>query len=134
MDAYTEAHLFVAAIRVCEYKQSSPPSIEDVCELLGYSVEHGHTICRKMKKKNVVKTLEDAFSFKLSVADYLAIETFSKEPEKEDSLAKEIEAFKAKKKDMDAEVKKIQDEMEKKKKAQFADIEARLKAEIEKNK
>ncbi len=134
MDAYTEAHLFVAAIRVCEYKQNSPPSIEDVCELLGYSVEHGHTICRKLKSKNVIKTLEDAFSFKLYVADYLAIETFSKEPEKENSLAKEIEAFKAKKKDMDKEVANIQAEMERKKKAMFADIEARLKQELNKDK
>lgn len=116
MDAYTEAHLFVAAIRVCEYKQNSPPSIEEVCELLGFSVEHGHTVCRKLKSKNVVKTLEDAFSFKLYVADYLAIETFSKEPEEENSLAKEIEAFKAKKKDMDKEVEKIQAEMERKRK------------------
>ena len=132
MDAYTEAHLFIAAIRICEYKAGAAPSIEDVCELLDYSVEHGHTICRKLQTKNVVKTFEDPFSFKVSVGDYLAIETFSKEPEEEDGLAKEIEAFKAKKRDMDQEVAAIQEELDRKRKEKFADIEAQLKKEFNK--
>lgn len=132
MDAYTEAHLFVAAIRICEYKTGAAPSIEDVCKLLDYSVEHGHTICRKLQKQKVVKTFEDPFAFKVSVADYLTIETFSKEPEDEDNLAKEIEAFKAKKKDMNKEVEAIQAELDRKKKDMFADIEAQLKKELNK--
>lgn len=133
MDAYSEAHLFVAAIRICEHKTGAIPSIEDVCKLLDYSAEHGHTVCRKLQKKNVVKTFEDPFSFKVTVADYLSIETFSKEPEKEDNLAKEIEAFKAKKKDMSKEVEAIQAELDRKKQDMFADIEARLKKEIGKS-
>jgi len=132
MDAYTEAHLFIAAIRVCEHRSGSSPTIEQVCDLLGYSVEHGHSVCRKLKKKGVINTMEDAFAFKLAVADHLLIEGFSREEEEKDGLAKEIEAFKAKKKDMDAEVARIQADLDKKKKDMFADIEARFKDEMRK--
>ncbi len=132
MDAFTEAHLFVAAIRICQYKSGGTADIGDICKLLDYSVEHGHTVCRKLEKKGVVKTIEDPFAFKVSVKDYLAIETFSKEPEEDDKLAKEIEAFKAKKRDMDKEVAAIQAEIDRKKKDMFADIEAKLKQELNK--
>ncbi len=131
MDEYTEAHLFVAAIRICEQKSGASPIIEDICELLGFSVEHGHTICRKLKKKGIVNIYEDPFSFKVSVADHLAIELLPKEEKAEDSFAKEIEAFKAKKKDMNQEVANIQAELDRKKKEKFAEIEARLKGEID---
>ncbi len=132
MDAFTEAHLFVAAIRICEYKFGGTADMAEICNILGYSVEHGHTVCRKLEKKGVVKAFEDPFTFKVSIKDYLAIETFSKKPEEDDILAKEIEAFKAKKRDMDQEVAAIQAEIDRKKKDMFADIEAKLKKELNK--
>lgn len=132
MDAYTEAHLFVAAIRVCGNKTSATPTIEEICALLDCSVEHGHTVCRKLKEKGIVDTMETPFSFKVSITDHLAIELLPKEEVKEDSFAKEIEAFQANKRDMDEEVAAIQAEIDRKKQDMFAEMEAKLKNEFNK--
>ena len=132
MDAYTEAHIFVAAIRICENKNSATPTIEEICDILDCSAEHGHTICRKLKKKGIVATMETPFSFMVSITDHLAIELLPKEQEKEDSLAKEIEIFQANKRDMDKEVAAIQAEIDRKKQDMFAEMEAKLKNEFNK--
>lgn len=132
MDEYSEAHLFVAAIRVLEHRKTSPPSLEEVCELLQISVELGNTIRRKLTKGGIVASLEDPFGVKLAVADHLAMESLPKEAPAKDALAKELAEFQAKKKNSDEKVAAIQAEIEKKKKDMFADLEARLKKEMTK--
>ncbi len=132
MDAYNEAHLFVSAVRVCEYKTGGSPSLEEVCDLLGYSVEHGHVVCRDLAKKNIVATVDTPFSVKVLIADHLGIEDLSREDKPESSLERELEEFKSKKRDMDAEVAAIQAEIDKKKKDMFADLEEKFKQEMKK--
>jgi len=132
MDAYSEAHLFIAAIRLLQHRKASPPSLEEVCELLQISVELGNTTRRKLTKAGIVNSLEDPFGVKLMVGDHLAIESLPKEAPAEDSLAKELAEFQAKKKSGDEKVAAIQAELEKKKKEMFSDLEARLKKEMSK--
>ncbi|MBU1568700.1 MAG: hypothetical protein KJ630_24120 [Proteobacteria bacterium] len=134
MDAYTEAHLFVAAIRVLQHQAGCPPKLEDVCAMLSLSVELGHTLCRKLVKRGIIETFEDPFSIKLAVANHLDIETFPKKVTEENSLAKELEKFQSEKKNVDQKVAAIQAEMAKKRQNLFADIEAKFKKEIEKQK
>ena len=74
MDTYSEAHLFVAAIRILQHKQNMPPSLEDVCSMIETSVESGHAICRNLEKRRIIAVMEDPYSLKLNVADHLAIE------------------------------------------------------------
>lgn len=132
MDTYTEAHLFVAAIKVLQHQGGSPPKVEDVSAMLRISVESGYTICRNLKKLGIIETFEDPFVVKLAVANHLEIEKLPRQTAKENSLAKELEKFQAGKKNMDQKVADIQAEMAKKQKEMFADLEARLK-KAEKN-
>ena len=96
-------------------------------------MEAGLSIVRQLAKTSIVEMAEDPFSKKLSVGDHLAIEKLPREQDK-DGLARELEAFKSKKKNMDEKVASIQQEVEKKKKDLFADIEAQFKKEMDKNK
>lgn len=134
MDAHTEAHLFVAAIRVLQHQGGCPPNLEDVCAMLRLSAELGHTLCRKLAKRGIVETFEDPFTIKLAVAHYLDIETLPKKVMEENSLAKELEKFQSKKKNVDQKVATIQAEMAKKRQDLFADIDAKFKKEMEKQK
>jgi hypothetical protein len=134
MDAYTEAHLFVAAIRVLQHQTGCPPKLEDVCTMLSMSIELGHTLCRKLAKRGIVETFEDPFSIKLAVANHLDIETLAKTITEENTLAKELEKFQSEKKNVEQKVAAIQAEMAKKRQDLFADIEAKFKKEIAKQK
>lgn len=132
MDAYSEAHLFVSGIRICEFKEQAAPTMEAVCGLLEFSVEHGHAVARRLQKAGVLSIMEDPFSVRLGIVDYLEIENFSRDEKEESSIEKELAAFQKKKKNMDAKVASIQAELEKKKKDMFADLEERFKQEMEK--
>lgn len=134
MDAYSEAHLVVAAVRVLQHRGGCPPAIEEVAELLSISVELVHTISRRLKKQGILETFEDPFSLKLAVADHLAIENLPRTVSEENSLAKELEKFQSEKKNVDQKVAAIQAEMAKKRQELFADIEAKFKKEMEKQK
>jgi len=134
MDTYTEAHLFVAAIRVLQHLNGSPPRIEDVGGMLRISVESAHTTCRNLKKLGIVETFEDPFAVKLAVANHLEIEKIPRQAAQENTLAKELEKFQAGKKDMDQKIAVIQAEMAKKRKEMFAGLDAMFKKEADKGK
>ena len=129
MDPYNEAHIFVAALRVIQHN-SKNSAIEEVCELLNMSTEAGLSICRKLEKLGIVKTMKDPFSLRVSVEDHLAIEKLPRQEDKGDQLARELQAFRAKKRDMDSKVETIQAELARKRKSMFSDIEKKLKAEV----
>lgn len=134
MDAYTEAHLFVAAIRVLQHQGGCPPNLEDVCAMLGFSVELGHTLCRRLEKPGIIEIFADPFSIKLAVANHLEIENLPKKVTEENSLARELEKFQSEKKSSEQKVAAIQAEMARKRQDLFADIEAKFKKEMEKQK
>lgn len=134
MNTYKEAHLFVAAIRVLNHKNGGLPAIEDVCTLLDISVESGHAISRSLQKSDIVEMAEDPFSVRLNVKNHLAIEEISQQQEDDNTIAKELEKFQAKKKKMDQKITSIQEDLKKKQQDKFADIEAKFKKEMDKYK
>ena len=134
MDPYTEAHLFVAAIRLLQYQKQSPPTIEEVCEILNTSAEAGLAVCRKLQKRTIVAISEDPFSIKLGIDNHLEIEKLPRDQTQVDNLSKDLEKFMAKKKDMDKKVEAIQAGLQKKKQDLHSDIEARLRQEMNKMK
>ena len=134
MDPYTEAHLFVAAIRLLHFQKQSPPTIEEVCETLNVSVEAGLSVCRKLQKRTIVTIAEDPFSIKLGIDNHLEIDNLPRQQEDGDSLSKDLEKFMAKKKDMDKKVEAIQAGLHKKKQDLHSDIEAKLREEMNKMK
>ncbi len=133
MDTYSEAHLFVAAIRVLEHRQKRPPMIEDVSEMIGISSEEGHALCRKMQKIGAVVIIEAPYSLKLTVADHLQLETLARVQPQQTTLAKELEEFQAKKKNADRKTADIYTELEKKKREMLSDIEEKFKKEMNKH-
>jgi hypothetical protein len=132
MDNYQEAHLFIAAIRVLQHTKGNPISIEDICSLLKLSREMGHATCRKLVKRGIIETITDPFSVKISIINHLEIEKIPQHEQESDTLRHELETFQAKKVDMDQKVENIQAELKKKKESLFADLEAKLKNEIDK--
>ncbi|NNF45382.1 MAG: hypothetical protein HKN69_01310 [Desulfofustis sp.] len=134
MDPYTEAHLFVAAIRLLHYQKQSPPTVEEVCETLNVSVESGLAVCRKLRKRAIVTISEDPFSIKLGIDNHLEIEELPREQEDGDSLSKDLEKFMAQKKDMDKKVEAIQAGLQKKRQDLHSDLEAKLREEMNKMK
>jgi len=134
MDAYNEAHLFVAAVRLLQHRGGCPPAIEEVAQMLDLSVEMAHSICRRLDKQGIVETLADPFTVKLGVANHLAIEDLPRTPGEDNSLARELEKFQSEKKNVDEKVAAIQAEMARKRQDLFAGIEAKFKKEMEKHK
>lgn len=102
--------------------------------MLGFSVELGHTLCRRLEKLGIIETFADPFSLKLAVANHLEIENLPRKAEEENSLARELEKFQSGKKSAEQKVAAIQAEMAKKRQDLFADIEAKFKKEMEKQK
>ena len=132
MNPYDEAHLFVAAIRILSHRQGGPPSVEEVAALLEISSENGHAISRRLVKLQVVETVEDPFSVKIYIKDHLKIEGMRRTEEADGALARELESFRNKKKDFDRKVATIQEDLKKKKRDLFSDLEKKLQQEMKK--
>ena len=126
MDQYTEAHVFVAAIRVLEHQKKRPPTVEEACEMISMSQEAGYALCRRLMKKGILRTVEGTFGVKLFIEDHLGIEELPKD-EKKNDMAEELAAFLKKQQDKNKKVETIQEELDRKRKEKFAEIEARFK-------
>jgi DNA-binding IscR family transcriptional regulator len=129
MDQYTEAHVLVAAIRVLEHQKKRPPTIEETCEMIAISLEAGYALCRKLKEKGIVRTVEGNFGMKLFVEDHLRIEEIPR-GEKKNDLAQELAQFQKKQQNQNKKVEAIQEELARKRHEKFAEIEAKLKKEL----
>ena len=131
MDLYKKAHLVVAAIRLLEYQSESSPSIEKVCRMLSFSIEQGNLIVRRLKDLGIVDITEGAFGTRLCIQNHLAIENIQK-GEQEDKLAHELEKFQTAQKERSKKIESIKAEQAAKKKNLFAEIEQKLKKDLEK--
>ena len=130
-DLYSQAHLIVSAIRVLEHQTLAPPAIDEVCRMLGYTLEQGHLLCRKLKETGIINIVTVSFDTRLSVRDHLLIEDLPRGIQ-ETHLDRELKAFQdregtAKEKEVTA-FKAKQDE---KKRALFAEIEKKLKGSLD---
>jgi hypothetical protein len=134
MDTYSEAHLFVAAIRVLQHQKKNPPSVEEVCSMIGSSTESGYALCRTLQKAGIVETLEDPYSVKLFVSNHLELETLPRQQNQGNSLAEELEKFKKEKSSKEKKFADMQADLEKKKKDKLSEIEAKFKEQMEKYK
>ena len=77
---------------------------------------------------------EDPFSIKLAIVNHLEIEKLPREVKDENKLARELEQFMAKKKDMDKKVDTIKADLEKKRQDMHSSIEEKLRREMDKMK
>lgn len=127
---YSDAHLFVSAIRVLEHRQSAPPSVEAVCELLTFSIEQGRRLCRKLCELGIVGTVPGAYEDRLVILDHRSLESIPRE-EQSDPLQQELEKFQRSQVDRAQKVEAIKAAQEEKKKSLFAEMEKKLKKELD---
>ena len=134
-DQYSQAHLVVSAIRVLDHQQSAPPSIEEVCRTLRYTLEQGYMICRKLNEMGIIEIVEGSFGTRLSIKDHVALEQIPKGIQ-ESNLDKELKAFQTTRKDRskEMEIASFKAKQEEKKRTLFAEIEKKLKGGLDSKK
>lgn len=129
---YIEGHLIVAAIRIHDHQQDSLPSLEEICTCLGLSREKGGQIVRRLEKLGIVLPVESAYGQRYAIGDHLKLEELprSATPSK---LDEEIQRFKSERGKMEKKVESIQSQQAQKQKDLFAEIEKKLKRNINKD-
>lgn len=130
-DLYTTAHLFVAGIRVSEYRDTARPSIETVCKLLALSLEQGNFVSKKLMEYGIIDMVEGAFGSRLFIKDHLKIEEIPRK-EKESRIEDEVKKFQVSRKEFAQKIESIQAAQAEKKKSLFADVEKRFKEQMDK--
>jgi hypothetical protein len=130
-DFYTQAHLITAAIRVLEHRHTTPPSVEQMCEALEFSLEQGHRICNRLKEMKIIDIAAGAFGTKLFIVDHVKIEEIPRGASGS-SMQEELRKFQDSQKGLEKKVEAIRAEQEEKKKSLFADIEKQFKEKSKK--
>ncbi|MDD2388238.1 MAG: hypothetical protein PHP23_00670 [Desulfobacterales bacterium] len=130
-DLYSSAHLVVAAIRIIEHQTNAPPTVEDVGNMLSFSLEQASFVCHKLHEMGIIEAVEGAYDVRLYIVDHLKIE---KIPQcgAGTNLEKEVKKFKDSRKDYTEKIKTIQAQQEEKKKNLFSELEKQLKKGLDK--
>jgi len=130
-DLYSQAHLMVAAIRVFEHKNSRPPTIQELCQTIEFSIEKGNFICRKLEELDIIEAVEGSYGTRLFVRDHLKIEDIPR-GESENNFEEELKKFQDTRKALSQKIETFQAEQKQKKKDLFAEMEKKLKKELDK--
>ena len=128
---YSTAHLFVSAIRVWEYQNDTPPALEEISHMLTMSIERTNYICRKLKEMGIVESVEGSFGNRLFIRDHLKIEEIPREDD-ESKMKEELKKFQESQKGLSKKIETIQAKQAQKKKDLFAEMEKKLKQELDK--
>jgi DNA-binding Lrp family transcriptional regulator len=128
---YSSAHLFVSAIRIFEHQNNTPATVEDISRILKFSVERSHYLVRKLKELGIIDEIEGSYGIRLFIRDHLKIEDI---PREDDSgkLEAELKKFKESQKELSHKIETIQAKQAEKKKNLFAEMEKKLKQELNK--
>ncbi len=130
-DFYDEAHLLVAAIRIFEHLNSRPPNVDDLCRTLRLSIESGNFICHKLEELGIINAVEGTYGARWYVGDHLKIEEIPR-GKSEHKFEEELKKFQDHQKAFSQKIENFQAEQKQKKKDLFADMEKKLKEELEK--
>ena len=130
-DFYANAHLTVAAIRICEHRNSTPPSLEEICDALSFSIEKASLILRRLKEMDIIDVVKGSYGDRFFIRDHLKLEDIPRGQE-ENKLEEELKKFQDTQKALSQKVESFKAEQAKKKKDLFSEMEKKLKAELEK--
>ena len=126
LSLYRTAHLVTAAIRVLEYRDGHPPSVEAIGHLLSASTEQIHRLCRKLENQGIVEITSGAYGVRVFIRDHTAIEQLSDETPKsglEDELAK----FKQDQQNRNKSIEDLKSKEDARRKELFKQIEEQFK-------
>ncbi|VEN72604.1 conserved hypothetical protein [Candidatus Desulfarcum epimagneticum] len=127
-----QAHLFVAAIRILEHQSKKTPALDDICAMLSISPERGHFIARKLADMEIIKKISGGYENRFVIDRHLNIEEIPRDDPLDD-MDKEIKKFMDARRGRSKKIEKIRLEGEKRKKALFDGIGARIKKDIKEN-
>ena len=130
-DFYIEAHLFVAAIRIFQHLNSRPPDVDELCRTINFSVERGNFISRKLEDLGIIEAVQGSYGARLYICDHIKIEDIP-QGEPGSNMADELKKFQDSQKAFSQKMETLQAEQKQKKKDRFADMEKKLKEELEK--
>jgi hypothetical protein len=130
-DLYSQAHLLVAAIRVFEHNSSRPPAIEELCRTINFSIEKGNFICRKLEELEIIEAVEGSYGPRLFVRDHLKIEDIPRGVS-DSGFEDELKKFQDNRKAFTRKIKSFQAQQKQKKEDLFAEMEKKLKKELDK--
>jgi DNA-binding Lrp family transcriptional regulator len=130
---YQEGHLFVAALRVLEHRNTAPPTLAQIAELLKISMEQTGLISRRLQEAGIIRVVEGAFDDRWGIDDHQKLEALSQEMEI-NQLDEALKQFKAEKNKIALRVESIKEQQAKKQKDLFSEIEKKLKKDLTKPK
>ena len=130
-DFYSQAHLMVAAIRVFEHNSSRPPNVEELCRTINFSIEKGNFICHKLEELDIIEAVEGSYGTRLFVRDHLKIEDIPR-GEPDSGFEDELKKFQEDRKAFTKKIKDFQQQQKQKKEDLFAEMEKKLKQELDK--
>ena len=110
---------------------SSPPAIDDIAKTLTMSLERSNYICRRLKELGVIESVEGSYGNRLFVRDHLKIEEIPRDVD-ETQLDAELQKFKDSQRALTEKIETIQAKQARKKKDLFAEMEKKLKQELDK--
>ena len=128
---YSSAHLFVAAVRIFEHQNNTPATLEDISRILKISIERSHYLGRKLKEMGIIDEIEVSYGIRLFIKDHLKIEDIPREDDG-GKLEAELRKFKESQKELSHKIETIQAKQAEKKKNLFAEMEKKLKKELNK--
>ena len=91
--SWEQGHAHVAAVRVLQYRLKRSPTLPEVAEVLGSTVEITNHRLRALEKLGIVTLVENPFETHVAVRDYLALEKLPAEVS-EAGLSDAVEDFK----------------------------------------
>jgi DNA-binding IscR family transcriptional regulator len=126
---YSSAHLIVAAIRILEHRNSSPPSVENICDTLSVSLEQGNLLFRKLEELKIIEVVEGPYGTRLFVRNHVMIEEIPKDSKKS-GIEEEIKQFQNTKKNYTKKIESFQAKLAEKQKNLFAELEKKMKKDL----
>ncbi len=130
-DLYSNTHIVVAAIRVLTHQKNTPPSIDDVCQALSFSLEQVNFICNKLEEMQIIEIVEGSYGTRLFIKNHLKTEDIPR-GDKVSGLEEELKKFQSSRKDFTKKIESFQAKQAKKQKDLFAELEKKLKQQTDK--
>ncbi|HVN70467.1 MAG TPA: hypothetical protein VMU10_00475, partial [Desulfomonilia bacterium] len=124
-DLYSQAHLFLAAIRLYEHLNNQPPSLKGLYDLLQVAEEELSRLSRKLEEAGAIGVIISGGEARFTVRDHLKVEEFPREAQTP-KMEEEISLFKTK---QESRLKEIEQSLAKKgdKSGIFSELEKALK-------
>ena len=129
---YAEGHLVVAAIRILEFRHGSPPTADQIAEMLGFLSEQNAYLIHRLNEEGIIQPVEGAFDDRWTLGEYLKLEDLPRDAAQPTQLDHALEKFQSEKNKMAQKVEAIKEQQALKKKDLFAEIEQKLKKDISK--